>query len=141
MDVTLALLCDAANVTADRKLNVLGTFDTIGARSFPTVHSKMSLVLRFSASPAEAGETRDITVRALTADGVIIGSIDAQMTVPRPVAPGAHVQMLEILELQNTVFEGPGDHAFHILIGQDEKTVVPLTLVLLENTEEQTDDF
>ncbi len=31
MEVTLALLADSANVSADAKLNILGVFDTIFA--------------------------------------------------------------------------------------------------------------
>ena len=52
MDVTLALLADAANVSQDGKLNILGIFNGLGAAAFPATHPSMHLVLRFEASRA-----------------------------------------------------------------------------------------
>lgn len=128
MDVTLALLCDAANVSDEGKLNILGTFDTITAASFPTVHPMMHLVLRLGASPAEAGDQREVTIRVLDPDGKVLGELQGQVDVPVPVHPGQRVAIQLIMGLSNTAFPAPGDYGFHILVGQDEKAVVPLSV-------------
>ena len=47
MEVQVAVLADCANVAAGEKLNIMGIFDTIFARDFPTVHPFMALALRF----------------------------------------------------------------------------------------------
>ena len=140
MEVNLALLCDAANTTADGKLNILGTFDTIHAGSFPVVHPMMHLVLRFSASPAEAGESRDLTIRVLDPDGKNLGDIEGQLVVPSPAQPGRRVGLELRLSLANTVYPAPGDYAFHVLVGQDEKAVVPLSVELRATDEGESDD-
>jgi len=128
MDITLALLCDAANISEEGKLNILGAFDTISTASFPAVHPMMRLVLRLSASPAEAGRRRGLTVRVLTADGAAIGELNANFVVPKP-PPGSAAGIQMIFNLPNTTYEQAGRYAFHILIDEDEKGVVPLTVV------------
>ena len=40
MEVKVALLADGANVSREGKLNLLGIFDTLFARSFPTTHPR-----------------------------------------------------------------------------------------------------
>ena len=56
MEIDLALLADAATVDAAGKLNILGIFDRISARSFPVRHPRLALVLRFRATMNEAGD-------------------------------------------------------------------------------------
>ena len=130
MEVTLALLCDAANTTADGKLNILGTFDRITAGEFPAVHPAMSLVLRLTASPAEVGATRELAIRVLSADGETLGEIRGQVEIGAPPGPGADVQLQWIFSLPNVRFPTPGPYAFHVLVGGDEKARVPLELIL-----------
>ncbi len=56
MNVNLAVLCDAANVSREGKLNVLGEFDSIHASTFPLTYPTMVLVVRLEAHPTEAGD-------------------------------------------------------------------------------------
>ena len=136
MEVDFALLCDGANVSSEGKLNILGTFDRINASTFPTVHPMMQLVLRLSASVAEAGMSRELVVHALNEDGERIGGMQGTVEVPERTKPGRRVGIQLLLPLRNTLFPKPGEHAFHILIGQDEKAVVPLSVVQSSSTEE-----
>lgn len=137
MNVTLALLCDAANVTTEGNLNILGQFNTIATPSFPAVHPVMRLVLRFKASPAELGDERSLTIKILTEDGQIIGEISGRMNTSADAPPGKVPESQPlILELVNTTFEQPGDYAFSVLIDKDEKAVVPLAVVESPTEEE-----
>ena len=129
MDVTFALLCDAANTTADGRLNILGQLDLIGSKSFPAVVPILHLVIRLSASPAEAGTDRDASIRILDEDGEIVGEAKGRIWVPQPSSPGRPSQLHLIQPFVNVSFERPGRHAFHILVGGDEKAVVPLDVV------------
>lgn len=126
MEVTLALLCDAANTTAEGKLNILGTFDRISAREFPMVHPAMSLVLRLSASPAEVGKSRDLAIRILDADGGQLGEIAGQIDIGESLTPGSTSQFQLIFNLPNISFPSPGRYAFHILVSDDAKQQVSL---------------
>ena len=63
MELSLALLADGANLSREGKLNLFGIFDTIFARTFPTTHPQMQLVLRFEARAEEAGQTHTVEVQ------------------------------------------------------------------------------
>lgn len=126
MDVNLAVLADYANVSQDGKLNIMGIFQEVNAPSFPFVLPQMYLVLSFSAGPAEFGSVRNARVALLHSDGQEVLGLESQMQVPRPNRPGSRAYMNEAIGLAGVVFDRPGDYAFSILIGDDEKAAVPL---------------
>ena len=128
MDVTLALLADAANVSADGKLNILGIFNGLGAASFPVIHPQMALVLRFEASRAEEGKTRAIELQLADSDGRKVFQIGAQLVVPTG-APGSLIRLNHILMLNNIQFPKAGDYVFNVLIGDDQKAAIDLKIV------------
>src|SRR5881628_58731 len=97
MEVKLALLADGANVSREGKLNLLGIFDTLFARSFPTTHPQMQLVIRFEAAAQEAGSTRQDAIR-----------------------------MDHVLTLNHVQFESPGRYRFDVLVDGRVAAAVPL---------------
>ncbi len=128
MDVTLALLADAANVTADGKLNILGVFNALGASSFPVVHPQMALVLRFEATRAEEGKTRQIELQLADSDGQKLFKIGAQLMVPS-APPGSPIRLNHILMLNNVQFPKAGDYVINVLVGDDQKAGIDLKIV------------
>jgi hypothetical protein len=140
MEVTLALLADAANISREGKLNVLGSFNNINATEFPCAHPQMVLVTRFDASRAEIGQTKQLEIRLIDPDGKTLGTLSATFEVPDgPV--GQRVSMDNILPLVNTAFERAGDHSFAILINGETKDEVRLKITdSTSTTEEHNDD-
>jgi len=132
MNVIFAVLADAANVSQEGKLNILGNFANINASKFPARHPQMQLVIRMEASPAEVRTKKNMEVTMMDADGQRITSVNAEFTVPEPKAAGEEVQMLIILHLRDTVFPQPGRYGVHVLINGSEAARVPLTLTLKE---------
>jgi len=51
MYCSFALFADAANLSQEGKLNVLGVFDALHVASLPAVHPRATLVVRLKASP------------------------------------------------------------------------------------------
>jgi hypothetical protein len=127
MDVKIALLADAANVSQEGKLNILGSFSNINTSSLPCVHPQMVLVMRFDASRAEIGQTKQLEIRLLDPDGKPLGAISGTFQVP-DAPPGERVTMGNILPLVNTAFERAGDHSFVVMIGGETKAEVPLRI-------------
>jgi hypothetical protein len=125
MQVALALLADGANVTREGKLNLFGIFDTIFARSFPTTHPQMQLVLRFEAAPGEAGSRRTVEVQFLAGDGRPLFRLPGAMTVQQR-AVGDMVRMDQIVTLNNVQLEHPGRYRFHVLVDGELAAAVPL---------------
>ena len=127
MEVTLALLADAANVSQEGKLNILGTFANINATTFPAQHPEMQLVLRFEASPAEAGSKKNLEIKILDEDGKSVGGFSGEMPVP-PAQPGKRIRMLTVLRIVGAVFPKRGDYVVAVLIDGDTKAEVPLSV-------------
>ena len=124
MDVTLALLADGANISREGKLNVFGIFDTIFARSFPSTHPQMQLVLRFELDADEAGR-RDVEVQFVAADGRVLFRLPGAVSVQQRVA-GDRTRMDHILTLNNVQLEHAGRYRFNVVVDGELAAVVPL---------------
>ena len=125
MDVTLALLADAANVSREGKLNLLGIFDTIFAHAFPSTHPQMQLVLRFEAEPAEAGATRSVEVQFVTPEGEVLFRLPGNMPV-QPRGASDRIRMDQVVTLTNVQLPHPGRYRFHVVVDGEPAAVVPL---------------
>lgn len=128
MDITLALIADAANVSADGKLNIMGVFNALGASTFPVVHPQIAMVLRFEANRAEEGKTRKIEIALADGDGAKLFAIGADLVVPQ-APPGTPIRLNHILMLNNLQFPRAGDYVFNVLIGDDHKAAIDLRLI------------
>ncbi len=125
MEVSLALLADYANVTKEGKLNLLGLFSMINAPSLPWTHPQMQLVLSLEATPAECDSSKKVEIKLLDADGNSKLTIGSDLKVPKGEA-GRSVIINSIIAINNLRFDTAGDYAFHILIGGDDKKIIPL---------------
>lgn len=129
MDVTLAVLADYSNVSIEGKLNVLGVFDIIRAKNFPTVHRSMQLVMTFEAPRSEINTNKNIQVKLIDSDGKQIFEIGRQFTLTSGASDEMMIKSNNILSLNDIVFEKAGDYAFSILINGEEKKSVRLRLI------------
>ncbi|HEY7127830.1 MAG TPA: hypothetical protein VH540_28125 [Ktedonobacterales bacterium] len=126
---TFAVLADYANLTSDGKLNIMGIFNEIRARSFPVVHPQMRLVLQLEGSPAERGSTKNIQITLLDADGKQLLEVAAPFSIPE-TAPLKPV-LQSVVELAGISFPHQGDYTFSILVNGEEKATVPFSVVLV----------
>ena len=55
MHVSFAVFCDAANISQEGKLNILGVFDALQIGALPAVHPRATLVVRLKAEDGDAG--------------------------------------------------------------------------------------
>lgn len=130
MDVTIALVADAANISREGKLNVLGAFNNIFATSYPATHPEMQLVLRIQASASEQGFRKSLKVLLLDADGNQQEGfrLSGEFDVPAPGRPGQKAQMETIIRLIGTTFPHEGDYSLAILINEEEKAFIPISV-------------
>lgn len=129
MDVSLALLADYANMTADGKLNILGLFDTIVTDRFPAVHPQMQLIFQLEAHPSEAGKQKQVEVRLMTEDGrtVLAMSSDMALQLKDTLQPIAEMmKSQQIIGFHGVRFEKPGTYQFAILVNGDTKKTISL---------------
>jgi hypothetical protein len=130
VDVAFALLADAANVSREGKLNVLGIFDRLHGSKFPFTWPRMMLVMRFVASAAEYGTEKSIDIITLDADGKKLGTASGKMTLPTG-ASGRQLKINHVLPMTMT-FPAPGEYSIEILINGEPKATVPLEVVQRE---------
>ena len=137
MKVTLALLCDSANVAADGKLNILGQFSQIASPAFPCELPLMHLALRFEAQPSDAGAERELLIRLVNADGNRIGELGGLLTVPlfgpsdEPSGNSSDgpTMLQTVVPLPNVTFPEPGAYALHLLIDGEGYRSVGLDVI------------
>lgn len=108
MHVSFALFADAANLSQEGKLNVLGVFDAVHVAAFPSVHPRATLVVRLKGSPADAG-THSMGLRWRNPHGTELWSSSAELTVGTP--PG-HVGDLDmpVIAAVDLPLDMPGDY-------------------------------
>ena len=123
MDLRYALLADFANVTGDGKLNIVGVCDRIYSVSFPALHRQLFLVTSIETGPEDDGQSRNIKIQMINADGHVLTQLDGQVTF------AAGKQIFHQIHMFNDLrFEQPGPYQFNIFF--DGKPVKTLDLEL-----------
>ncbi len=130
MDVAFALLADAANISREGKLNILGAFDRIYGSKFPLTWPRMVLVTRFEASAAEYGSEKSLEIVTLDADGKRLGSASGKMKIGTGQS-GRQIKINHVLPMGMT-FPAPGQYSIEILVNGEPKAAVPLEVVQRE---------
>ena len=83
MHVTFALFADAANLSQEGKLNILGVFDALQVAALPALHPRATLVVHIKGSSADAGKHR-VTLAWLSPSGSELWSSDGELGIASP---------------------------------------------------------
>ena len=115
--MNLAVLCDAANVSREGKLNVLGEFDSIHASTFPLTYPTMVLVVRLEAHPTEAGD-HTLRLHLNDEDGQdVVPPLQGEFPTGDPPFLGVPIRTAPlILQMHGVRFEQPGHYSFELLV-------------------------
>lgn len=130
MEIEIFSLCDAATDYGG-KLNILGTFDRIGARQFPTAHPHCSVAVRMRFERIEEGEHR-VRINIVDDDGKPIGpTIDGSIGVRFPADLSSLCANL-VLNINGMKFDKPGSYSIDLAVdGRHEKSL-PLNVVRMD---------
>ncbi len=124
MKLLYALLCDSAFLSIDRKVNIIGVFETINAGSFPVSHQKFTLVGSVAASKEKFKLAIDI-VSEKNSRSILQETQERDVNLP--INEGKK-NFNFIIELINTTFPEAGNYQININI--DGKTISSLSLAL-----------
>lgn len=134
MDVTLAVLADFANQSADGKLNILGIFDTVYAEQYPAAHPEMKLVVRFGIHPAEIGQQKHIEIQLRTDQGQRVFQFTVELALEpkegQQIPAGEMITTDSILGINGLRIDAAGTYEFVILVNGEVKASVRLKAVL-----------
>ncbi len=122
MYCSFALFADAANLSQEGKLNVLGVFDALHVASLPAVHPRATLVVRLKASPDDAG-THALSLAWTGPGGDEIWSSNGEVEVHAPPAGAIEVDIPVIAAIDLPIAEA-GVHVMRVeLDGEVEAEV------------------
>src|SRR4051812_3028960 len=83
MQVSFALFADAANLSQEGKLNILGVFDALQVATLPALHPRATLVVHLKGSVADAG-THRVSLQWMSPSGSELWSSDGELGVATP---------------------------------------------------------
>ena len=83
MQVAFALFADAANLSQEGKLNVLGVFDALQVGSVPAVHPRAHLVVHLKGTPTDVGR-HSVTLRWVNPQGSELWTSTGELNVGQP---------------------------------------------------------
>ncbi|MGH7627527.1 MAG: DUF6941 family protein [Gemmatimonadaceae bacterium] len=85
MHLSFALFADAANLSQEGKLNILGVFDAVQVAGLPTIHPRACLVVRLKGTRTDVG-THTITLRWVNPAGNELWTSNGELNVAQPPA-------------------------------------------------------
>lgn len=128
MKLVYALLCDSAFLSIDRKVNIIGVFETINASNFPVNHPKFVLV--GSMVPSKKEFKMAVEIGKTDGKSILNQAQEREVKLPE----GADNKNFNfIVEIVNTVFPEMGVYNVNLLIDGKVVSSQKLTLAQQEN--------
>ena len=131
MDLRLAVLADAANVTSDGKLNVTGIFNRLRTTKLPAQHPLLVAVLQIAIGAADFGRDAQTGLRIVAPDGETTDPFTMTHKLPRG-RPGEPALWNVIFRLPNLRLAKAGAYEFHVLVDRATVATIPLTVTKVE---------
>jgi hypothetical protein len=100
MHVQFALFADAANVSQEGKLNILGVFDALHVGQLPSVHVRATFVVRVKAVAEDEGP-HGVSLEWVNPSGELLWASRGELLVGPPPdgADGIDVPLLAVVDL------------------------------------------
>lgn len=123
MEVTTAMLADAASVENGKLYVHGGAWSVINTRELPVTHPSMALALVFRVEYTEALEDHPIAIELLDEDDQSLGPrIDGIIHVGHPprMRPGTPSFVPQAIRFNNISFEREGGYRFRVSVRDEE---------------------
>ena len=124
MHIAFALFADAANLSQEGKLNILGVFDALHVGQLPVVHPRAALVLLLKGDGADVGD-HQVGLSWRNPNGDELWSSQASMHVGPP-SPGVFELDLPLLAQVDLPVDQPGSYAMEVSIDGRHVFDVPM---------------
>jgi hypothetical protein len=117
MQVAFALFADAANLSQEGKLNVLGVFDALQVGSLPAVHPRAHLVVHLKGGAADVGR-HTVTLRWINPKGSELWTSTGELNVGQPPSGVTEMDLPLIAQIDLPI-DAAG--SYHMTVSLDEK--------------------
>jgi hypothetical protein len=132
VQLTTAMLADAAQVQGGKLYVLGGGFDTIVTRNLPAVQRSLAVVLVASIDPSERHQDLELSIALLDEDGAATG-LEAKGRVrvgaPANLPPGAPSTVPIVSQFANVRFPEAKGYTFVVSYENQELTRVPCRVV------------
>ncbi len=117
MHVSFALFADAANISQEGKLNILGVFDALQVGGVPAVHPRATLIVRLKATADDAGR-HTLSFNWAGPDGEEIWSSSGELDVGPP-PPGATDLDVPVIAAIDLPIREAGNHTMQVSLDDE----------------------
>lgn len=124
MHVSFALFADAANLSQEGKLNVLGVFDALQVAALPAVHPRAHLVVHLKGGSLDVGG-HTVGLRWLNPSGEELWSSSGELNVGAP-PPGVNEMDLPLIAQIDLPMDAAGAYTMSIAIDGNHTVDVPV---------------
>jgi hypothetical protein len=114
MHVSFALFADAANLSQEGKLNILGVFDALQVGSLPAIHPRAHLVVHLKGTGVDVG-AHTVTFRWLSPSGQELWNSSGALDVGAP-PPGTLEMDLPLIAQLDLPMDSAGGYTMAIAI-------------------------
>ncbi|MCE9601658.1 MAG: hypothetical protein K8S21_05500 [Gemmatimonadetes bacterium] len=117
MHVSFALFADAANISQEGKLNILGVFDALQVAAVPAVHPRATMIVRLKALPDDIGR-HTLAFGWFGPNGDEIWSSSGELEVGTP-PPGATELDVPVIAAIDLPIQEAGTHVMRVVLDGD----------------------
>ena len=114
MHVSFALFADAANLSQEGKLNILGVFDALQVASLPAIHPRAHLVVHLKGTGVDMG-SHTVNFRWLSPSGQELWNSSGDLNVGAP-PPGVAEMDLPLIAQLDLPMDAAGAYTMAIAI-------------------------
>lgn len=124
MHISFAVFADAANLSQEGKLNILGVFDAVQVSSFPSVHPRTHLVVRLKGDAEDVGK-HSMTLRWLNPSGDELWVSGGELNVGAPADPTFEMD-LPVIALIDLPLSEAGRYVMQLEVDGEFEGELPL---------------
>jgi hypothetical protein len=124
MQVSFAVFADAANLSQEGKLNVLGVFDALQVGSLPAVHPRAHLVVHLKGTPVDVGR-HTVTLRWINPQGSELWTSTGELNVGPPPTGITEMDLPLIAQIDLPI-DAAGGYRMTISLDERQSSEVPV---------------
>ena len=114
MHISFAVFADAANLSQEGKLNILGVFDAVQVAGLPTIHPRTHFIVRLKANGEDVGQHK-LAFRWLSPFEEELWSSTGEMTVAPSPNPAFEVD-LPIIAVVDLPLNATGQYTMQVTL-------------------------
>lgn len=131
MQVESAILADYVQANQGKLYITGGGIDTIFASKIPAQHASLGVAFRLSLSPAELGQTHQLEILLVNADGERMTSVKVKVHADRPEqgTDGWPVTVAVAMNFFQLEFPVLGHYQFELMLNNSSMKEIPFRVV------------